>query len=71
MAPDDKTIEKKDFDVKKTFGLSVLLKLTRKSVNGVRISETNGRYRSNLDLDEMNKAVTMTMEAHNISLKVG
>ncbi len=65
------TMTKKAFDVKKTFGISVLLKLTRKNVNGIEISETNGRYHSNLDLDEMNKAVTATMEAHNINLLVG
>ncbi len=65
------TTDKKDFDVKKTFGISVLLKLTRNNINGIKISETNGRYRSNLGLDEMNKAVTTTMEAHNINLLVG
>jgi hypothetical protein len=48
----------KKFEVKKTFGLSVLLKLTRKSVQGVEIFETNGKYTSNLDLDELSKAVT-------------
>ena len=62
---------KKDFNVKKTFGLSVLLKLTRKSVDGIEISESNGRYTSNLGLEEMNKAVTTTMEAHNINLRIG
>ncbi|MCG8617614.1 MAG: hypothetical protein MI802_15455 [Desulfobacterales bacterium] len=59
------------FEVKKTFGLSVLLKLTRKSIDGVEISETDGKYVSNLNRDEMNRAVTTTMEAHNINLKVG
>lgn len=62
---------KKDFNVKKTFGLSVLLKLTRKSIDGIEISEINGRYTSNLGLEEMNKAVTTTMEAHNINLRIG
>jgi hypothetical protein len=62
---------KKDFNVKKTFGLSVLLKLTRKSVDGIEISESNGRYTSNLGLEEMSKAVTTTMEAHNINLRIG
>ena len=62
---------KKIFEVKKTFGLSVLLKLTRKTIDGVEISETDGKYRSNLDADEMNRAVTRTMASHNIQLKVG
>ncbi|MCG8550129.1 MAG: hypothetical protein MI799_06995 [Desulfobacterales bacterium] len=60
---------KKIFEVKKTFGLSVLLKLTRKTIDGVEISEMNGKYRSNLDLDEMNQAVTRTIASHNIQLK--
>lgn len=60
---------KKIFEVKKTFGLSVLLKLTRKTIDGVEISETNGKYRSNLDIDEMNRAVTRTIDSHNIQLK--
>jgi len=65
------TTPKKDFSVKKTFGLSVLLKLTRKSIDGIEISEDNGRYTSNLGLEEMDKAVTTTMEAHNINLRIG
>lgn len=63
-------MEKKAFDAKKTFGLSVLLKLTRKSVDGVEISETNGRYTSNLGMEEMTRVVTRTMETHNISLRL-
>lgn len=62
---------KKLFEVKKTFGVSVLLKLTRKTIDGIMISESDGKYRSNLDLDEMNKAVTSTMASHNIQLKIG
>jgi hypothetical protein len=65
------TPSRKSFSVKKTFGLSVLLKLTRKSIAGIEIFEKNGRYTSNLGPEEMNKAVTMTMEAHNIALKIG
>lgn len=64
-------MNKQPFDAKKTFGLSVLLKLTRKHISGIEISETNGRYTSNLGLDELNKAVTRTMEAHNINLRIG
>lgn len=63
-------MKKKIFNAKKTFGLSVLLKLTRKSVDGIEISESNGRYTCNLGMDELNRAVTMTMEAHNIKLSL-
>ncbi len=62
---------KKIFEVKKTFGLSVLLKLTRKTIDGIEISEIDGKYRSNLDMAEMNQAVTRTMASHNIQLKIG
>ena len=34
---------RKKFEVKKTFGLSVLLKLTRKNIQGVEIFETKDR----------------------------
>ncbi|WDP91863.1 MAG: hypothetical protein HUN04_19975 [Desulfobacter sp.] len=63
-------MKKKDFDAKKTFGLSVLLKLTRKSVEGIEISESNGRYTSNMGTEELVRAVTRTMEAHNIRLRL-
>ena len=63
--------DSKSFEVRKTFGLSVLLKLTRKTIDGIEISEVDGRYRSNLGLDEMNQAVTRTMASHNIQLKIG
>lgn len=62
---------KKKFEVKKTFGLSVLLKLTRKNIQGVEIFETNGKYTSNLDMDELSKAVAKTMDTHNIKLVIG
>lgn len=61
----------KKFEVKKTFGLSVLLKLTRKNIQGVEIFEHNGQYTSNLDLAELSKAVTKTMDTHNIKLVIG
>jgi len=63
-------MKKKDFDAKKTFGLSVLLKLTRKSVDGVEISESNGRYTSNLGMEDLNNAVARTMATHHINLKL-
>ncbi len=59
------------FEVKKTFGLSVLLKLTRKNIDGIEINEVGGKYRSNLTPAQMNQAVTSTLASHNIHLKVG
>lgn len=57
------------FDVKKTFGISVLLKLTQKSLGGIKISETNGRYHSDIAFKAMNQAVNKTIKTHNIIIK--
>lgn len=58
----------KNFSTKKTFGLAVLLKLTEATTPGIKVSENNGRLKSNVDMDKMNDAVILTMRAHNIRL---
>lgn len=58
------------FEVEKTFGLGVLLKLTQKHVSGVEISTRGNKFTSNLSLSEMNDAVQRIMDAHNIRLKI-
>jgi hypothetical protein len=60
----------KPFEVEKTFGLGVLLKLTKKNVQGVDISTTGSKFTSSLSLDEVNTAVDRTMKTHNIRLKI-
>ncbi|WP_022665200.1 hypothetical protein [Desulfospira joergensenii] len=60
----------KPFEVEKTFGLGVLLKLTKKNLEGVEISTNGNKFRSNLSRDELNDAVTRIMETHNIRLKI-
>jgi hypothetical protein len=60
----------KPFEVEKTFGLGVLLKLTQKNVSGVEISTKGNKYTSNLSLSEMNDAVQRIMKTHNIRLKI-
>ena len=62
--------ENKPFEVEKTFGLGVLLKLTKKNLKGVEISTSGNKFKSNLTLNELNDAVTRVMEAHNIRLKI-
>ena len=62
--------EDKPFEVEKTFGLGVLLKLTKKNLKGVEISTSGNKFKSNLTLNELNDAVTRVMEAHNIRLKI-
>ena len=60
----------KPFEVEKTFGLGVLLKLTKKSIQGVDISTTGNKFTSSLSLNEVNDAVNRIMETHNIRLKI-
>ena len=61
---------KKTFEVKKTFGLGVLLKLTKKNVPGIEISTNGNKFTSNVSLNELSEAVETTLKAHNIRLKI-
>lgn len=60
----------KPFEAEKTFGMGVLLKLTKKSVNGVEICSEGDKFTSNMSLTELSDAVDSTLKAHNIRLKV-
>ncbi len=60
----------KTFEIKKTFGLGVLLKLTKKNVPGIEISTIGNKFTSNVSLNELNKAVETTIKAHNIRLTI-
>ena len=60
----------KPFEVEKSFGLGVLLKLTQKNLKGVKIATKGNKFTSNLSLSEMNDAVHRIMKAHNIRLKI-
>jgi hypothetical protein len=62
--------DKKNFEIKKTFGLGVLLKLTKKSVSGIEISTKGNKFTSNVSLSELSDAVDTTIKAHNIRLKI-
>ncbi|MBA3010186.1 MAG: hypothetical protein KKF12_03310 [Proteobacteria bacterium] len=64
------TTGKKLFEIKKTFGLGVLLKLTKKNIPGIEITTTGNKFTSNVTLDEMSNAVNATMKTHNIRLKI-
>ena len=59
----------KPFEITKTFGLGVLLKLTKKSVEGIEISSNGKKFTSNVTLDRLTKAVNATLKAHHIKLK--
>ncbi len=65
------TNEEKPFEITKTFGLGVLLKLTKNNVRGIEISSNGKTFKSNVTLGKMTEAVNATIESHNIHLKVG
>ena len=60
----------KPFNVKKTFGMDVLLKLTKTTINGIEAFERDRTYTFNVSVEELNKAVNFTLVNHNISLLV-
>lgn len=66
---DDMKRREKPVEIEKTFGIRVLLKLTRTNVEGIKISEKDGRLTSNVSLNELSRAVDATVESHNIRLK--
>lgn len=59
----------KPLDIERSFGLGVLLKLTKKHVDGVEISTDGERFSSNLSVRDLSKAVDTVLETHNIRIK--
>ena len=60
----------KPFEMQKTFGLGVLLKLIKANISGLKIVETGGKLRFNIGVDELKSAVDRAIKKHNINLKV-
>ena len=60
----------KPFEITKTFGLGVLLKLTKTNIGGIEIRENQGKLTANVSTDEIIKAVNKTIEGHNIRLQL-
>ncbi len=58
------------FEIRKTFGLGVLLKLTKTRVHGIEIKEKHGKLTSNITMGELIKAVDATIKSHNIRLRM-
>ncbi len=65
------TNEEKPFEIQKTFGLGVLLKLTKNNCRDIKIVSNGKTFTSNVTLGKMTEAVNATIESHNIQLKVG
>ena len=59
----------KPFEITKTFGLGVLLKLTKTNHRGIEITENQGKLTANVSTGEIIKAVNATIEGHNIRLQ--
>ena len=62
--------EKMRFEVTRTFGLGVLLKLTKKNIQGIEISSDGEKFTSNVTMDKLTDAVNATIKSHNINLKI-
>lgn len=62
-------MKNKPVEITKTFGLGVLLKLTKKSVKGIEISSNGEKFTANVTLDKLSRAVDATLKAHRIRLK--
>jgi len=61
----------KPFEIAKTFGLGVLLKLTKNNCREIKITTGGKTFTSNVTLNKMTEAVNDTIKSHNIHLKVG
>lgn len=58
------------FEITKTFGLGVLLKLTKKNIPGIEITTNGNKFTTNVTFNELNDAVNATIKTHNIRLKI-
>jgi len=63
--------QEKPFEITKSFGLGVLLKLTKNNYRDIKIINNGKTFTSNVTLGKMTEAVNATIESHNIYLKVG
>jgi hypothetical protein len=54
---------------KKTFGVGVLMKLTKKNVPGIKIKTVGDSFVSNVSPNKLKDAVEKTLMSHNIRVK--
>ncbi len=64
------TTKEKPFEASKSFGLGVLLKLTKKNSSGIEIFSNGEKFTSNVTLGKLTDAVNATIKSHNITLKI-
>lgn len=62
--------KERPFEVSKSFGLGVLLKLTKKNSTGIEIFSNGEKFTSNVTLGTLTDAVNETIRTHNIKLKI-
>jgi len=62
-------MKERDLEIEKTFGLGVLFKLTKTSVQGINISSRGNKFVSNVGMEKLSRAVDATLKQHNITLK--
>jgi hypothetical protein len=56
------------FEIKKTFGVDVLLKLTKTNNHGLKILENDGQYTFNVTKNKLSRTVNSTLKNYNITL---
>ena len=60
----------KPFEVERTFGIGVLLKLVKKNTSGLQISSHGEKFVSNVSFNELHDMVDEVLKIHNIGLKI-
>lgn len=62
-------MENTNFEMEKSFGLGVLLKLTRECVRDIKISSCGDKFISHVSREKLNRAVETTLKTRNIKLE--
>jgi len=57
------------FEIEKSFGVDVLLKLAKTGSNGLEILENDGKYTFNMSKNKLSRVVDYTLENYNITLE--
>jgi len=62
----DKKIQK--FEIKKSFGIAVLLKLAKTDTNGMQVLENDRKYTFNISKNNLSQVVDNVLGKYNITL---
>ncbi len=57
-------------EMNKSYGLAILLKLTKTYIRGIEVCEHNGRWATNVGRKELCYAMDMTVRDHHINVRI-